>query len=190
MAWYRAQVGELYLQLGKIEDARREFAAASQAFPGHPFAVSGYASALDRLGRHAEARALLEDLLKTAPTPDLHARLGDLYASERRTAEAERQYALAEAAWRSDAPEPKNLARFLADRGEKTAEAVAIAEDAIKTRRDIFTEDALAWAYFRAGRVGDAKAAMSRALRTGTRDAGILRHAAAIDRAPRQLARP
>ena len=90
------------------------------------------------------------------------------------------QYALAEAAWRIDAPEPKNLARFLADRGEKVAEAVVIAEEAARVRHDIFTEDALAWAYFKAGRVEDAKRAIRLALRTGTRDRDILRHAEAI----------
>ena len=70
---------------------------------------------LEAVGKADEARALLEDLVKKTPTPDVHARLGDLLAAAGRTTEAERQYALAEAAWRSDMPEPKNLARFLAD---------------------------------------------------------------------------
>ena len=99
---------------------------------------------------------------------------------------AERQYALAEAAWRTDAPEPRNLARFLAERGDKIVEAVEIAETAAKARHDIFTEDALAWAYFRAGRIDDAKRAIQLALRTGTRDRDILRHAREIGSAPTQ----
>jgi hypothetical protein len=48
------------------------------------------------------------------------------------------------------------------------------------TRRDIFTEDALAWAYFKTGRLDDALRASRRALRTGTRDERILAHAAEI----------
>lgn len=180
IAWYHAQVGELYLKLAKPVDAMREFSVASTAFPGHPFAVVGYAKSLEAVGKRSEARALLEDLVKKSPTPDVHARLGDLFHAEGRDQEAERQYALAEAAWRSDAPEPKNLARFLADRGEKVDEAVVIAEEAIKVRHDIFTEDALAWAYFKAGRVEEARRAIRLALRTGTRDRDILRHAEAI----------
>jgi tetratricopeptide (TPR) repeat protein len=158
----------------------REFSTASTAFPGHPFAVVGYAKALEALGKRAEARALLEDLVKNSPTPDVHARLGDLLQAEGRDKDAQRHYALAEAAWRSDAPEPKNLARFLADRGEKLDEAVLIAEAAVKVRHDIFTEDALAWVYFKAGRIEEARRAIRLALRTGTRDRDILRHAEAI----------
>jgi tetratricopeptide (TPR) repeat protein len=180
IAWYHAQVGELYLKLEKPTDAMREFSVASSAFPGHPFAVVGYAKALEMVGKRDEARALLEDVVRKSPTPDVHARLGDLFRAEGRAKDAEREYALAEAAWRIDAPEPKNLARFLADRGEKVAEAVVIAEEAATIRHDIFTEDALAWAYFKAGRVEDARRAIRLALRTGTRDRDILRHAEAI----------
>jgi hypothetical protein len=57
---------------------------------------------------------------------------------------------------------------------------VTIAEGAAALRDDIFTDDALAWAYFKAGRVAEAKIAIARALRTGTRDAIIRGHAAAI----------
>jgi tetratricopeptide (TPR) repeat protein len=188
IAWYHAQVGELYLKIDKPQSAMLEFAAASRAFPGHPFAVAGYAKALEAVGKHDDARALLEDLVRKSPTPDLHARLGDLFAGEGRRNEADRQYALAEAAWRSDAPEPKNLARFLAERGEKVEEAVAIAEAATQLRHDIFTEDALAWAYFKAGRIEDARQTIHLALRTGTRDRDILRHAQAIERAPSRVA--
>jgi tetratricopeptide (TPR) repeat protein len=180
IAWYHAQVGELYLKMDRPGEAVREFSTASHAFPGHPFAVTGYAKALEAIGKHSEARALLEDLVSKAPTPEVHARLGDLFAAEGRAKDAERQYALAEAAWRSDAPEPKNLARFLAERGRKIDEAVAIAEDAAKSRHDIFTEDALAWAYFKAGRIEDARRAIRLALRTGSRDRDIRRHAEAI----------
>jgi len=183
LAWADSQVGDLELQLGRLHDAKASFAAASQAFPGHPFAVTGYAKVLaaeggqDNLDR---AIHLLEDLQKRAPTPDLAARIGDLLMRAGRPDVAERQYSLAEAAWRSDAPEPKNLARFLATRGRKLDEAVAIAEGALAGRHDIFTADATAWAYFKVGRVAEAKTMIARALRTGTRDADILAHAAAI----------
>jgi tetratricopeptide (TPR) repeat protein len=188
-AWYRAQVGELDLKLGKNAEAEQAFADASQAYPGHPFAVSGYARVLEAEGRHREARQLLEDLLKRNAAPEIHARVGDLYEREGRHEEARKHWTLAEAAWRDTAPEPKNLARFLAERGEKIDDAVAIAEQAASLRDDIFTDDALAWAYFKAGRIAEARTAIDRALRTGSRDAEILRHAAAIRQEPAQMAR-
>jgi hypothetical protein len=73
-----------------------------------------------------------------------------------------------------------NLALFLADHDRKLPDAVTIAEAVSKTRRDIFTEDALAWAYYKAGRLDNALAASQLALRTGTRDEALLSRAARI----------
>ena len=188
IAWYHSQVGDLLLRLGQPAEAMLEYAAASQAFPGHPFAVSGYAKALEATGQRDAALALLQDLVTKSPTPDLYAHLGDLLTSMGRQEEAIRQYALAEAAWRSDAPEPKNLARFLAERGWKIDEAVQIAETAASSRHDIFTQDALAWAYFKAGRIEDAKQTMALARRTGSKDRDLLRHAAAIETSASRMA--
>jgi len=187
LAWHRSQIGDLYLRLGKVRDAEAEYTAASHAFPGHPFAVMGYAKVLVARGDLTGALTLLRTLQRTAPTPDLAARIGDLYTQLGRNADAEREYTLAEAGWRVDAPEPKNLARFLADHDRKIDEAVTIAETAAASRHDIFTNDALAWAYYKAGRIEEARGAIAQALRTGTKDADILAHAAAI-RGARQVA--
>jgi tetratricopeptide (TPR) repeat protein len=181
LAWAEAQVGELDLQMGRLHDAAEAFTAASQAFPGHPFAVIGYAKTIAAEGDLNRALHLLEGLQRRSPTPDLAARIGDLLIRLGRRDEAERQYGLAEAAWRADAPEPRNLARFLATHERKIDEAVTIAERAAAARDDIFTDDALAWAYFKAGRTTDARKMIHRALRTGTKDRDILAHAAAIN---------
>jgi tetratricopeptide (TPR) repeat protein len=188
LAWHHAQIGDLFLRLGRTHDAEAEYIAASHAFPGHPFAMIGYARLLTARGDRMGALALLQELAKTAPTPDLAARTGDLLTALGRSDDAERQYALAEAGWRVDAPEPKNLARFLADHDRNISEAVVIAERAAAERHDIFTEDALAWAYFKAGRLAAARDAIAQALRTGTADPDIRTHAKAIEAAARQAA--
>src|SRR5262249_53384675 len=131
----------------------------------------------DRLG----ALRAYEAIMSRAPSPDVAERLGDLYRTLGRTDEAAREYALAATGWRVDAPQPAMLARFLADHDRSPDEAVRLAETAAADRHDIFTDDALAWAYFKAGRVQDADAAMRRALRTGSKDQTIRRHAAAIE---------
>ena len=183
LAWTDAQIGELYFQMGELGQATQAYSAASRAFPGHPFAVSGYAKTMAAQGDLTGALMLLQDLAQKSPTPDLAARIGELLERLGRHEDAEKQYALAEAGWRVDAPEPKNLARFLADYGRNIDEAVRIAERAAAERHDIFTEDALAWTYFKAGRLADAAAASTRALRTGSRDHDVLSHAAAIKQA-------
>jgi tetratricopeptide (TPR) repeat protein len=141
------------------------------------------------------AVTLYEELASRAPAPDVAEKLGDLYGAIGQPAEASRQYALAEAGWRFDSPQPAFLARFLAEHDRNLDEAVRLAESVAQNRHDIFTEDALAWCYFKAGRLPQAAATIQRAQRTGTRDRSILFHAAAIAEAlrdassARQLAR-
>lgn len=179
-AWHYAQVGNLYFQLGRLAEAQREYERAEFTFPGHPFAVAGRVRVKIARGDLAGARDLSAAEISRTPTPDLAAELGDLNIQLGDRAAAERYYVMAETAWRFDAPQPALLARFLAERGRNLDEAIVLAEQASAGRHDIFTEDALAWAYFKAGRTRDAVTAAKQALRTGTRDRQILYHAAAI----------
>jgi tetratricopeptide (TPR) repeat protein len=188
LAWAHTQVGDLYLQLRKLPQAKQAYTAASEAFPGHPAALIGYARVRAAEEDLSGALALLQTVASTAPTPDLAAQIGYLLARLGRRAEAETQYALAEAGWRADAPEPRHLARLLVDHRGKVEEGVRVAERAASERRDIFTMDALAWAYFKAGRLADASRTMALALRTGTRDPDIRAHASAIEATVRQVA--
>ena len=190
LAWHHAQIGSLHLAQGRLADAARAYAHAGHVFPGHPFALDGQARVADRQGRTSEALALVTARLAAAPAPAELAFSGDLLAKLGRRAEADRQYRLAEAAWRSDAPEPARLAVFLADRGWKLAEALQIAEAAAADRQDIFTADAVAWTAFKAGDLAKARAASKRALRTGTRDAAIRDHARLITAAASSPGKP
>ncbi|MBI4265866.1 MAG: hypothetical protein HY657_15935 [Acidobacteria bacterium] len=118
---------------------------------------------------------------------ELAASVGDLLAQTGDTRGAEAMYQRAEAlereGWKSEAPQPGALARLFAERGRRVEEAVRLAEEAARQRSDIFTMDALAWAYFQAGRLQEAHAASVRARRTGTADRRILCHARAIEEA-------
>lgn len=188
LAWHYAQLGHLYLELGKTDDADREFRHADYAFPGHPFARTGLARVAAARGHYADALTLVQAADGQLPVAADLALAGDLLAALGRTDEAERNYRLAEAAWQSDSPEPSRLARFLAERGRRPADAVQIAEQASTSRHDIFTEDALAWAYFQAGQIDRARTAIALALRTGSRDRILRYHAAAIAQAAGDLA--
>ena len=180
VAWHYAQIGHLEVERGRLADAERAFARADYAFPHHPFAVDGLVRLKMRAADYRGALSLLNPRLSDSPTPSDIALAGDIYLALGDTDRAERSCRLAEAAWESDTPEPARLSRFLADRGRRLNDAVQIAEQAARERRDIFTMDALAWAYFKAGRVADASRAMSEATRTGSRDLDIRRHASAI----------
>ena len=180
-AWYAAQTGELYLKLRRLDEADREFRRAVFLFPNYPLAMFGRGKVLVARGDRDGALAVYLEQLKRTPTLDLAARIGDLYAALGDAAQSEHYYQLAEdLAGPGVAQTEAFLPLFLADHDRKLSDAVAMAEAVASVRHDIFTEDALAWAYFKVGRVEDAYAASQRALRTGTRDEAMLSRAARI----------
>jgi tetratricopeptide (TPR) repeat protein len=183
LAWHYAQLGHLELERGRLAEARRHFAHADFLFPGHPFAADGLARVASAEGDNRTALRLVQARLAASPSPYEMAHAGDLLAALGRPDEAERAYRLAEAAWQVDAPEPGRLARFLADHRRRLPDAVRLAEEAAAERHDIFTMDALAWAYFQSGQLERAAAASRQARRTGSRDRDLVAHGGAIDRA-------
>ena len=184
LAWHYAQLGHLHFELGQLDNADREYRRAAFTFPGHPYALAGQIRTAAATGRYRDALDLATPLLEQTGSPEIAAQVGDLHATLGDIATATRYYEEAERlerdGWAWEEPQPAALARLLGDRNRRIDEAVMLAEQAAAHRRDILSEDALAWAYFRAGRVEEASAPAARALRTGTRDRRILYHAAAI----------
>ena len=185
-AWVRTQLGLLHLQRRELDAARRDFAHAEFLFPGHPYPLTGQVRLAVERGDY---RAALQILERVPGTPESLAMRGDLLAALGQSSRAEAMYVESErlerAGWATEQPQPGALARFLAARDRHVAEAVRLAERAAAERQDVHTMDALAWAYFKAGRTADASAAIRRALRTGTVDAHIRCHAAVIAEARR-----
>lgn len=182
-AWYSTQLGELHLKQGDLPAADRAFRQAQFLYPHYPLASVGLGKVLVARGNTDGALDVFVDQLTRTPTLDLAARIGDLHAQAGRTERAEHYYRLAEdLAGPAPAQTEANLALFLAERGRRLPDAVALAESIARMRHDINTEHALAWAYFRVGRIDDADSAMTRALRTGSKDEALLAHAAAIAR--------
>lgn len=183
-AWHYAQVGELWLLKGRLGEAKREFERAAATFPKHPFAHAGLARLKIVEGDLKGARLAFQSLLAQGPTADVAAIVGDLSVAMGDGPTAAQYHAMAEQIERSaltaDDRQPDRLARFLAERERSLPEAVALAEEAATTRRDVMTLDTLAWAYFKAGRLPEARRASDEALRLGTRDPRLLYHAAAI----------
>lgn len=183
-AWHYSQLGDLLLQQGRLGDARREFERAAATFPDYPLAMAGFAKLKIVEGDLRGARLTYQQQLARVPTPDLAALVGDLSVALGDTSGAEQYYVMSEqierAGWTNGPAQPQALARFLAERNLKLHEAVSLAEDAVKSRKDIFTMDTLAWSYFKIGRQADAEKAIAQARRTGSRDARILYHAAEI----------
>ncbi|MEO7134024.1 MAG: tetratricopeptide repeat protein [Vicinamibacterales bacterium] len=183
-AWYYSQLGDLLLQQGRLGDARREFERAAATFADYPLAMAGFAKLKLVEGDFHGARLTYQQQLARVPTPDLAALVGDLSVVLGDNVGAEQYYVMSEqierAGGNNGPAQPQALARFLAERNRNLLEAVRLAENAATSRKDIFTMDTLAWAYFKSGRQADAEKAMAQARRTGSKDARILYHAAEI----------
>ena len=186
-AWHYAQLGDLLLQQGRVGDARREYEHAAATFPNHPLAMAGLAKVKIADGDLDGARLTYQEQLARVPTPDLAIAVGDLLEATGDATGAEQYYRMAEqierAAWGNGPAQPQALARFLAEHDRSLPEALTLAEEAVVSRRDIYTMDTLAWSYFKAGRLADANKATVQAQRTGSLDARILYHAAEIQAA-------
>jgi tetratricopeptide (TPR) repeat protein len=183
-AWYASQRGDLYLRMGRLDDADREYRRASFIFPDYLLAMVGQGKVTAAKGDREGALTLYLRQLKRMPTLDLAARIGDLYAQQANSAQADYYYQLAEdLAGPGMAQTEANLALFLAEHDRKLSDAVTIAETVGRARHDVFTDDALAWAYYKVGRVDEARQASQRALRIGTRDPRIVSHASQIEAA-------
>jgi tetratricopeptide (TPR) repeat protein len=180
LSWTLSQVGDLLLRLNRLAEADACYRQALAVFSGHPFALLGQVRVLAARKQDAAAIALATRLLQQVPSMRLAALLGDLHARNARASDAERFYALAETIGRDATSNDESLAGFLAERGRKLEDAVSLAERAAARRQDVHTLDALAWAYFRAGRVQEAAAAADKAIAVGTRERRIVLHAAAI----------
>ena len=181
LAWFHYRLGELYLRAGQLASADSAFHRALVALPTDYRALGG-------LARLAAAReqwsAVVDDGARAIAVQLDPATLGtmsDAYAAEGDTAQA-RSFANAMAV--SALSQPGAIHRawglFLLDHDRDVDRVLAEARAAIVHRRDVYGYDLLAWAAFKAGRVGEARRAAVAALSQGTEDASISYHAGMI----------
>ncbi|MBC8040616.1 MAG: tetratricopeptide repeat protein [Opitutaceae bacterium] len=139
-------------------------------------------------GDAAAAIIALEHAATQQPQHETLATLHDLYLAAGRTAEAGAMTARIEelhARLRSQNIQggEGELSRFYADSGIKLEEAVRFAEAERSHHLGAVAADTLAWAYFRAGRVGAARALVPEILQSRHLPASMLYHVALIEEA-------
>jgi len=181
-AWAQARLAMFELQVGDLPLASRVVADALALRPGYAPALLARGRILLAEGKTAEAISSLREAARLNPLPEYHWLL--LEALEESEAELEHQEearavaaALAE---RGALDDPRTFALYLATTGKDPARSLALAEEELKARADVFTLDALAWALHASGRNGEARVLSSRALAEGTQDARLFLHAGVI----------
>lgn len=177
-AWTAALLARLRLASGDPAGALTVCDEAAARIPAHPSLLACRGRSLLALGRPEDAAPPLREALALQPLPDHAWALGDALTEAGRADEAEGAYAMVSRL--GAMVDPRALAAFLAARGERSEEALALARREAATRDDPYSRDVLGWALFRAGRLEEAKVASDRALALGTREPTFLYHAGRI----------
>lgn len=181
-AWFAYQVGHLYLKSGKFEEAREWFERSDELLSGYYLARAGTAELLAATGEFDEAIASYEALIEAVPQPEYLAQLGDLYALQGNQQAAEQQYATVEfIAELGEGAYDRQFTLYLLDHDERLGDALAMAQQDVEARQDIYAWDTLAWALHKYGMHVEAAGAMSRALALGTADPMLHYHAGIIE---------
>ena len=180
-----AYLGDILLERGKGSAARKAFDEARRIHPFSATAAMGIArmDAGDR--RWGASIAVLDALTERVPLPGALGQRADVAraAHDPKGELAANQLVDASIAlFRSNgAVVDSELAVLLADRGPgSAASAVSAAKKAYASRQTIFTNDAMAWSLFQAGKVTDAVPFARRAVATNPAVASVRWHAAAV----------
>ncbi len=179
IAWAIVQAAQMFWHEGDYQGANAGFDKALEAFKEYPPALVGKGRYLLLAQNDAKAAVpLLEKAFKLSPLVETAWLLGDAREAAGDAAGAAQAYA--DVVKRGRLGDPRTLAQFYATKNRDVDEAVKLAEAELKVRGGPYTDDAQAWALYRAGKLPEARAASDRALQHGTRDAALLYHAGAI----------
>jgi tetratricopeptide (TPR) repeat protein len=183
-AWCLVDLGNMDLKSGHEDEALEAFEAALKLFPGYHPAEGGLGKFYAQRGETAQAIDHYLKAEQAVPLPEYAAALEDLYAAAGKSDEARKQAARLEVIERMDRaagfPANRNLALAYADHGRHLDRALVMIREELKTRRDVYEYDALAWVLYQNKQYAEAKQASDKALELGTPEPEFRRHAQMI----------
>ncbi|MFE3450418.1 tetratricopeptide repeat protein [Nonomuraea sp. NPDC059194] len=184
VAYARYSLGELSLHAGDLPAAAEQYQRALDRAPGFAPALAGRARAAALSGRLPQALDDYATLVARLPLPQYIIEYGEALAAAGRDPAPQWRLLAAQRALMDAAGVKDDLtwAEFEADHGSP-AKAVAHARAEYARHPNLSAADALAWALHRAGRDREALPYAIKATSTGWRNALVLRHRAAIERA-------
>jgi tetratricopeptide (TPR) repeat protein len=180
-AWVFVQAASVFWHEGDFDGADAGFDKALDRISDYAPANVGKGRVAMAKGDHRRAAELFERAWKVSPLVETAWLLGDAKEAMGDKAGAVAAYALVEREGRRT--DPRTLSLFLSTKGRSAAEveeALKLAREEYEVRKDITSEDALAWAYYRTGHIAEAKTSILKARRLGTPDARLMFHEGAI----------
>ncbi len=184
IAWCLVDLGNMKLKTGHAADASVAFQTALKLFPGYHPALAGLGKFNAQAGKLAEAIDYYQRAQAAVPLPDYSAALEDLYEATGKPEEARKQAARLPVIERMDQAAGftanRNLALAYADHARNLDHALAMVREEMKTRRDIYEQDALAWVLYQNKQYAEAGKAAAKALELGTPEPAFYYHAGMI----------
>lgn len=184
-AWCQVRLGSLHLSGCEPQKAEAAYRSALRRLPRYFRAEEHLAELRAAQGNYQEAIRAYQDLAERTRDPRYPIALAELYslAGDTELASRERQRALAElrrSAGSGSRADWHALAMLLLDQARTAADGLQWAQKDFENRRDVIAAEALAWAYYRNGRLEHAAETIEHALQAGSRQPSVLYHAALI----------
>ena len=183
-AWVLTQIGHLELIRQRPAEAERALDQALDLFPRYHYALGALAEVRTAQKRFREAADLQRRRYAAAPHPENLYELAEAQARAGMTVDAAKSYADFEAAARREMTSEDNanreLVSFLVGAGRKPADGLALAEQEMARRQDVYTREAYAWALFKNGKRAAARKAIAAVLAVGVQHPRVLERAAVI----------
>lgn len=177
-AWAYTRLSLYQLQQGATKQALDSCSAALALKSDYAPAMFARGRVLLAQQRPIDAVVELQRAAELNPLPEYQWALADALAlagDRDRATQVESQIVERDAT-----EDPRSFSLYLATRGENVDQAVRMAQQELTNRGDVFTHDALAWAFAVAGRATEAQEEAKQALSEGTVDARLFLHAGII----------
>jgi tetratricopeptide (TPR) repeat protein len=183
-AWCRAQLALMQWKIGALLPAEQTLDAGLRIAAGNYHLLAAMGRIKTAKKDYEAAIEYYKKAIAVAPQYDVVAALGDVYAATGRMDEAERQFALLATVHQNNRSHGVRgdieMARFYAEHDRNLEEALRIAEAEYKTFQNVYAAETLAWAYYKNGRLEDARRLIEQALSHHTPEASILFHAGMV----------
>jgi tetratricopeptide (TPR) repeat protein len=184
LAWIANQIASIQIDSGQIDAAEQTLQQAEQIFPRYPYTMENLARVRMGQNRANEAIQLWVQASRIDRDPHVLYELARAQGAAERESEAHATFA--EFKKLASAPETAtdrarlDLILTYAKTPATAPDALALAQEEIAARQDVWTLDAYAWALYANGKYQDADAAEQKAIAVGIQSAQIFDHAGHI----------
>jgi tetratricopeptide (TPR) repeat protein len=184
LAWCLVEFGDMLFKTGHTADAHAAYRMAVEQLPGYHRALAALGREYAAAGEFRKAVDSFKQAQAVIPLPDYAAALEMLYTKLGDRAAAGQQRQLIDVIDKlgkvNGEKGNRALAIVYADENRNLARGVELARAELETRKDVYTQDALSWVLYRAGKQQEAESFSASALEFHTPEPMFLYHAGII----------